>query len=172
MMIYTAIPFGYLLIYGFLFGCVLAGLILLGRAIFKRKIALGAFGLAMCLLAGGLVAIDICLNAKLDWNPKIESDAVVIGYWADKNRALLIKADQTFKYTEGLRTFQGTWNRDDFNLYLRSPSENKTMRIIRNGTLLRIMTAPPEDPDSWNGDLGLRQMGGQQSVPECLLRRK
>ena len=157
-MIRTGIPCGYLFIALFLCGALICGL---GVAIVgwcKRSRLAIYSGL---LVAVGVIAIfiaDVSFEAALEWNPVIRSDGEIIGSWTDKRQTIILAADKTFTRRTESQTINGTWKRDDWNLYLQSADHSDTMRFIKFRGGYRLMTRPPEDPDIWDGDLGLSRI--------------
>jgi hypothetical protein len=154
-MIRTAIPFGYLfialfLVAGFVFGiiCIIWGY----RKHSRRAKWLG----------GGIVAIVIALGVaqdfydrNLEWNPPIETDAEITGTWADSSETLTLSTNAIFTYHNAARTENGTWTRDDWNLHLHSTNFETSMRFVQYRSIYHLMRQPPDDPDMWDGNLGL-----------------
>jgi len=156
-MIRTAIPFGYLIIALFLFAIVVIGILVFffaGRFGFPRA---RWGGLVAVGLVVALVFADVAFSAKLELNPWIQSNASVIGTWSDGSQALTLTSDGSFKHETESGFTEGTWEREDWNLELHSGGNAITyMRFIQYGDELRLLTSPLGDPDTWDGDLGLR----------------
>ena len=155
-MIRTGIPFGYLFIGLFLLAAFVAGVIIFihgGRGRFPRARWAGA---ALCALVVIVVMANSAFESALEWNPTM-SDTDVVGRWVDRAQTLTLGADKTFTYRTPEQTSSGTWRRDDWNLYLDGESNSGTMRFVEFRGHLRLLTRPPNDPDTWDGDLGLKR---------------
>ena len=111
----------------------------------------------MAALAVVIVLGDIAFDAALEWNPEIRSDSEVLGTWADNGETITLGLDNTFTYRSPSQTTTGRWARQDWNLYLHGDDYSTTMRFVQFSGHYRLMTHPPEDPDLWDGNLGLRQ---------------
>jgi hypothetical protein len=94
----------------------------------------------------------------LEWNPTIASDADVLGTWVDRTQTITLAANYTFTDRAPSQFTTGTWTRHDWNLYLRGGNYSATMRFVKFRAVYRLITNPPGDPDTWDGDLGLRQV--------------
>ena len=154
-MIRTAIPFGYLFI-----ALLLGAILLTGSALgiwgcFRRRRAALILGSAMVLGVIGLVIAEVAFEASMEWNPSITDDSRVVGTWADDRETITLRADHTVDYRSDTEGFSGRWSRDDWNLHLTAEGVDSMMRFITFRDELRLMTDPPDDPDMWDGDLGL-----------------
>lgn len=155
-MITTSLPFGYLLIYGTLFFGILLGLYLCSRSILKKRFNWTfVIGFIIFVSSFGIIASDIYIDSQLEINPIIKSSSQIIGRWSSNSENLNLKENNQFEYQFEDKVIKGTWTLFDWNLKLNSSNFNKNMRVIKYGSDFRIMTRPPEDWDSWNGDLGL-----------------
>lgn len=151
-------PFGHLIMMLF-WGVVFSGgvlLFLLGRWLRKRSLQL--IGGSIVTLVVALVVRDVVVDSQTDWNPLFAPDSEIAGTWSDSREKMILHPDHTFTYHSGKDRFSGTWSRQDWNLYLhlKSRAEHREMRVIRYFGKLRLMTHPPEDPDSWDGNVGLK----------------
>jgi len=114
------------------------------------------------LVAYTFVAVHIAelLFNQPDWNPDIKDDQEVVGEWGDSHDTLQLSPDHHYSFThDGILT-KGTWNRDDWNLYLKAdanmPNNSATtFRFIDYNGRLRVLTHELGDPDGWDGDTGL-----------------
>ncbi len=91
----------------------------------------------------------------MEWNPSITDDSRVVGTWTDDRKTITLRGDHTFDYGSDTERFSGRWSRDDWNLRLTEEGVDSMMRFISFRDELRLMPNPPDDPDMWNGDLGL-----------------
>ncbi len=103
-----------------------------------------------------LVVIEILFESYMEWNPSISDDSRILGTWADNRKTITLRADHSVDYKSDPGNVSGKWTRVDDNLYLFAEGVNSRMRFITFKGELRLMTNPPEDPDMWDGDLGLR----------------
>ena len=154
-MIRTAIPFGYLFIALFLFAAFVAGIGILIWGWRRHSRLLRGLG---CGMVGSVIAIvvaNLWIDSALEWNPTIGSDAEIVGTWSDRAQKITLTSDKTFTYRTSSQLINGTWTRYDWNLYLRGDNYSATMRFVQYRGGYRLMTHPPEDPDMWDGDVGL-----------------
>ncbi|MGE0489868.1 MAG: hypothetical protein AB7S38_11740 [Vulcanimicrobiota bacterium] len=93
----------------------------------------------------------------LELNPIISSDAAVVGRWeAAYHPTVILQANHRFRLVERGSDVGGSWQRDDWNLFLAFDSgSRRQMRFIEDGDRIRLLNNPPSDWDAWNGDLGL-----------------
>ena len=156
-MIRTAIPFGYLFIALFLLAAFVFGVSVFIRG-WRRGSRGGKWlGAAMVAIVLAVIAGEIVFEVAIEWNPTIGSDTEVLGTWADRAQIVTLQSDKTFTFRTSAQTTTGTWTRDDWNLYLHGDSYSGTMRFVQFRGHYRLMTKPPEDPDMWDGDLGLQR---------------
>jgi hypothetical protein len=153
MMIFSAIP----LVMAFL-----AGLALLAYSFITRSRRLRRFSVIFMLMSAGIAAVFIIAGTIMEpeWNPKIGNDQEVVGVWTKGQERLELIADGHFVYGIPPTAKIGSWARDDWNLYLKpgvfKPGEpSNVMRFIQFHGHYRILTHPPDEPDSWNHDYGL-----------------
>jgi hypothetical protein len=154
-MIRTAIPLGYLFIVLFLGTALLTGSALAVWGLLRRRRATLIVGSTMVFGVLGLFIAQLVFDSSTEWNPSITEDSRVVGTWADDRETITLRADHTVDYRSDTEGFSGSWSRDDWNLHLRAEGVNKTMRFISFRDALRLLTNPPDDPDMWDGDLGL-----------------
>ncbi|MCB1211641.1 MAG: hypothetical protein KDK97_20120 [Verrucomicrobiales bacterium] len=154
-MIRTAIPFGYLFIALILGAVLLTGAALAIWGWMRRRRAALIFGWTMVFSVIGLVIVQVAFESSMEWNPSITDDSRVVGTWADDRETIMLRADHTVDYRSDSERFTGRWSRDDWNLHLTAEGVDSMMRFISFSDELRLMTSPPDDPDMWNGDLGL-----------------
>ena len=155
-MLRTAIPFGYLFIALFLLTIFLAGVATFVVGLRRRSAGWRWVGAELCACVAVVIVADMAFESALEWNPKIDSDSQIVGTWTDDGRTITLGSDHAYTYKAGAQTTRGTWTRDDWNLYLHGDADSGTMRFIQFHGSYRLMTHPPEDPDAWDGDLGLR----------------
>jgi hypothetical protein len=155
-MIRTAIPFGYLFIALFLLACFVLGICTFVWGWRRRSRPARWIGGAAIVFVIAIVFSEFAFDADIEWNPYIASDDLIIGDWTGRQGTLRLASDNTFSYHTPSQTAIGTWTRDDWNLYLRGSSYSGTMRFVQFRGSYRLMTHPPDDPDAWNGDLGLQ----------------
>ena len=105
----------------------------------------------------GLLSADAYFSSLMDWNPVIQSESQVLGTWADERETIILHAHHRLDYHFWNEGFSGAWSLNDWNLRLKADGVDCEMRFVRYGGELRLMTDPPEDPDMWNGRIGLRQ---------------
>ena len=154
-MIRTAVPFGYLFIAIFLLGVFVVGLAAFIWGWRRRSVPTRWLGVSMCAFVIIVIVANASFDSALEWNPTIGGDSEVIGTYTDQSQTITLTSDQVFTYQTAEQTRHGTWTRDDWNLYLRSDSYSSTMRFVQFRGKYRLMTNPPEDPDAWDGDIGL-----------------
>ena len=154
-MIRTAIPFGYLFISLFLGALFLAGSVLAVWGWMRRRRVSLIFGSTMGLAVIGLIIVEVAFESSMEWNPSIKDDSRVLGTWADDRETITLRADHTVDYRSDTEGFSGRWSRDDWNLHLTAEGVESIMRFISFRDELRLMSNPPDDPDIWNGNLGL-----------------
>ncbi len=154
-MIRTAIPLGYVFIALFLGAVLLTGAVIVVWGWLRRRRAALILGSAMVLGVVGLVVVDMAFEASMEWNPSITDDSRVVGTWADGRKTITLRADHTVDYRSDSEGFTGRWSRYDWNLHLTAEGVDSAMRFITFRDELRLMTNPPDDPDMWDGDLGL-----------------
>lgn len=150
--------FGYLLVAALFLGAVvLAGILCAIKSTRRRSSPVPWIFGGLLVLLGVCVVNEIRWEA-LEWNPSIPDDAAVMGVWQDSNHRVVLGPDHRFTYRVSSQEMEGTWNRDDWNLYLHNSRLSGQMRFVQMWGRYRLMTNPPEDPDEWNGDAGLRQV--------------
>lgn len=154
-MIRTAISFGYLFIALCLLAVFIAGAGALIWGWRRRSLRARWLGAALCASVFILCAADLAFDSTLEWNPAI-GDSQVVGVWTDCHQTLTLASDYTFAYQTTGGTARGTWTREDWNLYLLGDSYSGTMRFVQFRGQQRLMTHPPDDPGTWDGELGLR----------------
>jgi hypothetical protein len=88
----TAIPFGYLLAYGFLVGLVVVGIGLFATGIRRRTAKLAVVGALALGCAGYVVAVNIAEDDALDMNPSYGGGAALAGRWVGNDRTTLVLA--------------------------------------------------------------------------------
>jgi hypothetical protein len=157
-MFHTSIPFGYTVIYLVLLGSIVTGGLSLLVGYWKRIRTLKRLGMLLVTIGVGLLAADTYYDSLMEWNPHIASDAAVFGTWADDRETITLHADQRVDYHSWNEGFSGTWSRFDWNLRLQAVDVDSEMRFVRYDGELRLMTNPPNDPDQWNGVIGLRKV--------------
>lgn len=156
-MFHTSIPFGYTIIYLVLFGSIVLGGLLLLVGFWKRIRVLKRLGMVLATLGVGLVAADIYFNSLMEWNPHIESDAAVLGTWTDERETITLHMNHRVHYHSWNEDFTGTWSLDSWNLRLQAEGVDSLMRFVSYDGELRLMTNPPDNPDEWNGVVGLKR---------------
>ena len=156
-MIRTAMPFGYLFIALFLLAAFVAGISIFVLGWRRRSRIAKLFGCGMVCTVVALIVANLWFESALEWNPTIGNDAEVVGIWADHTQKITLGADKTFTYGTSSQLINGTWTRDGWNLYLRGVNYSAAMRFVQFRGSYRLMTHPVDDPDMWDGDLGLRQ---------------
>jgi hypothetical protein len=114
------------------------------------------------LIAYTLVALSIAdrFISEPEWNPDIKADHEVVGVWGDWHHTLQLKSDHHYTYEHDGTVTKGVWNRDDWNLYLKTDASVPngsaiTFRFIEYKGRLRVLTHELGDPDGWDGDTGL-----------------
>jgi len=155
-MIRTAIPFGYLFIALFFLAAFVAGVVALIVGVRRRSPRARWLAAALCAFVLIVIVTEVAYDSSLEWNPTIGGDSQIVGAWIDHGQTMTLASDHTFTYQTASQTAHGTWTRDDWNLYLRGDSYSGTMRFVQFHGIDRLMTHPPDDPDTWDGDLGLR----------------
>ena len=154
----TAFPFGYLLITLLLLAIFGAAVLTLGWGLVRRRWLATVVGSAMMLGVGMLVVAQIYFESLMEWNPSIKADSEVLGQWADDKATIDLRADHTCTGTLEAADFAGTWRRDDWNLKVTfEKPHTPDMRFISWAGELRLMVAPPDDPDMWDGYPGLKR---------------
>lgn len=160
----TAIPFGYLFIALFLGGLLLVGVTCFVLGWRTRRRSLQMMGAVLSLTVIGLITADVVMNSLVEWNPLVREDKAVLGtwlrerdFWMDFSETIILRADHSFEYHSDTEGFAGKWERYDWNLHLAAKGINSTMRFIEYSGELRLLSHPPEDPDLWSGDLGLKR---------------
>ena len=165
IMLRTAIPFGYLFI-----AIILAGLLIVGVTCFvlgwrTRKRPLQVMGAALTFALVGVIAGEVIMDSLLDWNPLVRDDAQVVGTWSgvrgmwkDFHETMTLRADHTCEYHSDAEGFTGKWDRNDWNLHVTAQGVDSMMRFIEYSGELRLLHHPPDDPDTWDGDLGLKRV--------------
>ena len=93
----------------------------------------------------------------MEWNPWIKDEALVVGTWADERETITLHADHRVDYHSSNERFSGNWSLDDWNLRLVADGVDSMMRFIVYDDQLYLMTHPPDDPDMWDGNLGLER---------------
>jgi len=152
----TAIPFGYLVVALFLLAGFGFGVVIFARGWRRHSRSAKWLGGGIVALICGIVAAQVVFEGDLEWNPLIHNDTEIVGRWADHRETLTLATNSTFSYSNSARMVDGTWTRDDWNLYLHGTNFSATMRFVQFRSQYRLMTHPPEgDPDMWDGDLGL-----------------
>ncbi|MDB6007703.1 MAG: hypothetical protein JWR15_4690 [Prosthecobacter sp.] len=161
----TAIPFGYLFIMIFLGGVFIVGMtcFIWGRR--TRRRPLQVMGAILSLGVVGLITADATLNSLMEWNPLVRDDKKVVGIWLrersmwmDFSESITLHADHHFEYHSDAEGFSGRWERNDWNLHLTAEGIDWMMRFIEYSGELRLLSRPPDDPDLWNGNLGLERV--------------
>ena len=170
VMLRTAIPLGYLFI-----ALALGGLLLVGVSCFVagwrfKKRPLKIVGAVISLGVIGLITAEVVMDSLLEWNPLVRNDSEVVGtwqrkrsFWMDLDETLTLRADHTFEYRSDHESFTGTWQRNDWNLHIAASGVDPLMRFISFFGELRLLRRPPDDPDTWDGDLGLKRVLPQAS---------
>ena len=151
-------PFGYAFAVLAVFVALTTGLCLFGTGWRRRSRELKWTGVVLVTGVIVLVGRQMVFEKWLEWNPMV-SDSEIIGQWAEGKETLSLAEDHTFNYWTPNRAIKGQWSRDDWNLHMEGEGGRFTMRIVRFRDKCRIMTHPPDEPDSWNGDLGLEKAG-------------
>ncbi len=161
-MLLGAIPFERSLIYGAELGLFVLGLlmVLAGRFLSRRMFRPG---LVLMLLAGGLIASELYRDAIMEWNPMIRADAPILGTWSDGRETVTLHANHQFDFHSPNERFSGEWSRFDWNLRLKAEGIDSEMRFVMYGNELYLMPRPPDDPDDWDGNLGLERATQDQS---------
>jgi hypothetical protein len=157
-MIRTAIPFGYLFIALFLFAAFVLGLVVFIWGLCRHSRLARWLGGSVVVAVPALVAAEMWFDSAQEWNPTIGSDSEIVGTYADRRETITLAPDKSFTYCAGSQISTGTWGRDDWNLYLTNSNHSSTLRFIQFRGRYRLLTHPPEDPDQWNGDLGLQKI--------------
>jgi len=165
IMFRTAIPFGYLFIMIFLYGLLVLGVTCFILGWRTRRRSLKTTGAVLSLTAIGLITADVIMNSRMEWNPPIRDETTVVGswlrersIWMDFSETITLRADHSFEYHSDEEGFSGKWERSDWNLRLKSEGVDSTMRFIEYAGELRLLSQPPDDPDLWSGDLGLKRV--------------
>lgn len=158
----TAVPFGYLLAYGFLLGLVVVGIGLFATGIRRRTAKLAAVGALALGCAGYVVAVNIAEDDALDMNPSYGSGAALAGRWVGNDRTTLVLAPNgTYRCTgkgECLTlTSAGAWQAisGSHEVEFRSSSSSSSSlvySIVSYRGHLRLAHLI-EDPDIWDGEM-------------------
>lgn len=152
----TALPFGYLLIFLGLAAAFVIGLVLFVTGRLRRSKPVAFLGGALALVVAIAVVSDVYFDAAMEWNPEIASDTEVVGRWQDRDETVTLAPDHTFTYETKDQIVHGTWSRYDWNLRMAGNNGPLEMRFVQYNGKTHLMTRPPEDPDVWDGDLGLK----------------
>lgn len=163
-MIRTAIPFGYLFIALFLIVILVSGICLVIWGWFclviwgwfSRSRTAQWLGVGIAGSVVSLIVYNVAIEASLEWNPIISSDAEIIGTWTGRSQTIILSLNNTFSYSTPTENTGGTWTRDDWSLHLKG-GYSGTMRFVRFLEHYRLMTNPPIDPDMWDGNIGLKK---------------
>jgi len=169
-MFLKSIPFGYLIML-----IALTSLVLVGTAsiVFgwrtRRRFWL-VLGTVLALGAIGTFTTDAVIDSLMNWNPAIRDDSEVVGvwtkdrsFWSDLSETITLNADHSFDYHSDNEHFTGKWTRIDWNLRIIAEGVDSEMRFISFSGKVRLLFQPPEDPDLWDGDLGLERVQSQTS---------
>ena len=79
-----------------------------------------------------------------EWNPRIESNAAIIGRWQGDGYELHLERDSSFALSSGGKKTVGRWKRDDWNLNLTADDHNvRDMRFVEDGGDLLLLPEPP-----------------------------
>ena len=155
-MLWTAIPFGYLFIALFLLATFVVGGVTFVVA-WRRRSAVGRrVGAILCAFVVVGIVGEVAYDDELEWNPMISSDSQIVGTWTAPARTLILSPAHTFMDQADARTTRGTWVRDDWHLSLHGDSYSGTMRFTQLHGSYRLLTHPPNNPDMWDGGLGLQ----------------
>ena len=152
----TAVPLGYFFVVLLLFTAFLAGSAILVVGWRRRSAAVRWAGATLCGCVVLLVVAEATYDSALELNPTIDSDARIVGTWSGGGQTVTLAADHTFTCQSDAQAIHGTWTRADWNLYLQGNSSADTMRFIQFRGVYRLLPHPLGDPDTWDGDLGLR----------------
>jgi hypothetical protein len=87
----------------------------------------------------------------------IRDETLVVGTWVDERETVTLHADHQVDYHSTNEKFSGKWSLDDWNLRLVADGVDSMMRFIEYDGQLHLMTNQPDDPDMWDGDLGLER---------------
>jgi hypothetical protein len=124
----------------------------------RRAKWLGGIGFLISTLVAVGVVVEGVFEGDLELNPWINNDAEIAGTWADHRVMLTLATNHTFNYHSSTGTVSGTWNRDDWHLYLNGSNFGATMRFVQFRGQYRLMNHlsmnHPIDPKIWD-DLGL-----------------
>ncbi len=164
-MLRTAIPFGYLFIAILLMGFLIVGIacFVFGRR--TRRHAWRVIGSVLSLGVISVITMEVIMDYRMEWNPAIRKDSEVVGtwvrergFWMDFFESVTLRADHSCEYHSDTERFTGKWERHDWNLQITAEGVDSTMRFIAYSGELRLLSQPPDDPDTWNGDLGLERV--------------
>ncbi|MEZ0256842.1 MAG: hypothetical protein ACAI37_16270 [Chthoniobacter sp.] len=139
-----------------LFGITTTGIYLLASGWRRRSRTLKSLGAILLLFVTAVIARALIFENALEWNVVV-SDSELIGTWSDKTETLTLKSDGTFSYRTAAGSTTGQWDREDWNLNLKSEQAVISVRVVRYFHHPRIMTHPPDDPDAWDGNPGLEK---------------
>ena len=152
---------GFVIGIAFLVGIIVLGLQSLTLGLRTRSqpdLVLGAVFLIAAILIVVTAAHRFSVEAAVEWNPQIESDAQILGRWEEGERTLDIREDGSFTFTSGSVSHTGGWKRADWNLSLVAPNFEAQYGVVRYGDEMRLLEAPA-DGESWNYWDGLQRIG-------------
>lgn len=90
----------------------------------------------------GLAVLSLGID---EWNPRIESDSLIIGPWRGGGYEIDLEADLTFTLSSGDKKTCGRWKRDDWNLHLSTDDHDvREMRFVEDGGELLLLPDPPQ----------------------------
>lgn len=108
-------------------------------------------GLLLLILA--IAGLRIYQDLASDYYPAISDDQVLAGRWCDSaGRDLRLTREHTFEFKEHGKTYQGTWRREEHDLFLTSSSSiYREMRVIKFQNRYRIIPEPyhSDTRDPW-----------------------
>ncbi len=156
-MLLGAAPLAHMITFLMVLGVFVLGLImvLVGR---KSLRPLFWPGVALMSLVGALLVSTIYQDAMMEWNPRIREDAQITGKWSDGRETVTLHADHRFDLHSPNEGFSGNWSRFDHNLRLKAEGLDSEMRFVMWGSDIYLMSRPPDDPDDWDGTLGLKHV--------------
>ncbi len=144
-------PFGGFLLLAAIAVSTFAGVVVLLVGKSSRKVVFAGYG--MIAAPWIFLAMIALLSPGIDeWNPSIQSDSDAWGTWEGGGYLIDLNADLTYDAVLKDESINGTWAREDWNLYLTgADGRERYMRFVEDSGQLILLPKPPRDDSPYPG---------------------
>jgi len=164
LVIRTAAPFGYLVVFAALFAAGFIGLCLVVFGLLSRRSSSVTGGAALTFFIAYVFWVNIAVDRDLDLNPRVAGMEALSGTWVYGSAVLDLTSDGNYRCRGGGERLRlgdhGVWvivENTDIAFRSTATGPGPRYRIVSYRRHLRLAHPIDDDPDLWDGVLLFEQ---------------